>query len=83
MHILKAKMMEQDLQMCEIPRRKLLEVSEILKLCEPTPSLRQTPLWQLFQGKAKPPNSLVSCYEKVNPQVPEVNKKSLDLSQYL
>lgn len=34
MHILKAKTMEQDLQMCEIPKRKLLEVSEILKLCD-------------------------------------------------
>ena len=44
MHILKAKMMQQDLQMCEIPRRKLLEVSEILKLCDTnSPTEANTP----------------------------------------
>ena len=46
----------------------------------PTPRLRPTPLQQLFQGKAKPPNIFISCYEKVNPQVPEINKQSSDLS---
>ena len=44
MHILKAKMMQQDLQMCKIPRRKLLEVSEILKLCDTnSPTEANTP----------------------------------------
>lgn len=57
MHILKAKMMEQDLQMCEIPRRKLFEVSEILKLCDTN-----------FLTEAKTPAAAISGQSKTTKQ---------------